>query len=95
MKGSVCKCGFKTISLDIPCPRCGKTMSPQEFPDSGRVLSYVKLGIPPEKRIRPMDLVMVEILDGPKIVCWTNSEITKDQVVRIKMEDGIFLCEPF
>ena len=94
MKGSACKCGFKTISLSSICPRCGKTMSSQEFPDSGRVLSYVKLGVFPEKRNYPMDLVMVELLDGPKIVCWANSEISKDQVVRIKTEDGILRCEP-
>lgn len=94
MKGFACKCGFKTISSDSICRKCGKTMSPQEFLDSGRVLSYVKLGVFPEKRNYPMDLVMVELLDGPKIVCWTNSEISKDQVVRIKTEDGILRCEP-
>jgi|YelNatPaOPRAMG01_1025707.scaffolds.fasta_scaffold08475_6 uncharacterized OB-fold protein len=95
MKGLSCKCGFKTISTCNICPRCGATMSPQEFQDSGRVLSHVKLGISPEKRSEPMDLVMVEILDGPKIVCWTNREISKDQVVRVRREGGLFVCEPY
>jgi uncharacterized OB-fold protein len=92
IEGSECKCGFKTVSKEADCPRCGKRMSPRIFFDEGKVLSYVKLDVPPEHTETPMDLVMVEIDNGPKIVCWADFPLKADQRVKIVSERGILVC---
>ena len=93
IEGSECKCGFKTISNEADCPRCGKKMSPRKFFDEGKVLSYVKLGVPPEHYDRPMDIVMVEIDNGPKIVCWADFPLKVDQRVKVVYEKGLLVCQ--
>jgi len=92
IEGSECKCGFKTISKNPECPRCGKRMSPRKFFDEGKVLSFVKLGVSPENSKAPMNLVMVEIDNGPKLVCWTDALLKADQRVKVSSEGGLLLC---
>jgi len=94
IEGSICKCGFKTIAQRDACPRCGKRMIPKEFLDEGIVLSFTRLQIPPEGFLAPLDLVMVELDEGPKLVCWTDSELKVDQKVRIYTEGEIMRCKP-
>jgi len=94
IEGFECKCGYKTISKNIDCPRCGRTMSPRKFFDEGKILSYVKLGVMPEHHIQPMDLAMVEIDEGPKIVCWADAGLKMEQRVKVLKTDDILWCSP-
>jgi len=93
MKGSFCKCGYKTISQKDACPSCGRLMEKCEFSDSGRVLALIKSDMIPEKHATPMHLVMVGITEGPMIICWTNSNISKDQIVKVSHQDGLMRCD--
>ncbi|MDH4123900.1 MAG: hypothetical protein OEV21_07455 [Thermoplasmata archaeon] len=94
MKGSICECGYKTIALAKICPRCGNEMVEKFFSDFGKVLTYVKLRIPPENYSTPLDLAMVEIDNGPQITCWTDRELTVDQIVRVLANGSKYSCEP-
>jgi len=94
MLGSICTCGFKTISIKESCPRCGRIMTRKEFPDYGKVLSYVKLGVLPEGLQTAMNLAMVEIVDGPQLPCWTTSQLSIGEYVKVFLEDESFRCEP-
>lgn len=92
IEGSECKCGFKTVSKNPDCPRCGRRMSPRKFFDEGRVLSYVKLGVKPEHSDAVMDLVMVEIDKGPKLVCWSETPLKAEQRVKVVSENELLIC---
>lgn len=69
-------------------------MSSVKYPDEGIVLSYTRLQIPPNGFAAPLDLVMVEIDDGPKLVCWTDTPLEIDQRVRVLTEEGLLRCRP-
>ncbi len=92
IEGYECKCGFKTISLKPTCPRCGRTMEQRKFFDEGRVLSYVSLKVQPEDYSEPMDLVMVEIDNGPQVVCWTNDPLKVEQRIKVYQDGPIIRC---
>jgi len=94
IEGSECRCGFKTISTRVSCPRCKKPMNRASFPDEGKVLSYTRLQVPPEGFNAPLDIVMVEIDTGPKLVCWTDSSLEVDQRVRVFSDQGMLRCIP-
>lgn len=94
IEGFECKCGYKTISKNTDCPRCGRIMIPRKFFDEGKVLSFVKLGVLPENHTELMNLAMVEIDDGPKIVCWADASLKMEQRVRVFKSDGILQCSP-
>jgi len=93
MEGSECKCGFKTISKRLECSKCGKRMEPRTFSDEGKILSFVQLGIPPEHHDKSMDIAMVEIDDGPKLICWADVKLSPEQRVRVFSEDGLLRCK--
>jgi uncharacterized OB-fold protein len=92
INGSECKCGFKTISSKSTCPRCGRTMEPRKFFDEGTVLSFMPLKVQPEGFERPMDLVMVEIDNGPQLVCWTDEPMKADQRIKVFEEGKLIRC---
>jgi len=94
INGSECRCGFRTISIRPSCPICGKMMVQKEFPDEGRVLSYTRLQVPPEGFNVPLDLAMIEIQEGPKLVCWTESELEIGQMVEVYLDQNMFKCKP-
>ena len=50
-------------------------MEQRKFFDEGKVLSYVSLKVQPEDHGEPMDLVMVEIDNGPQLACWTDEPL--------------------
>ena len=94
MKGHVCKCGFKTTAKRQRCPRCGKLLKPSYWPNQGTVLAYVKLGVVPAKHDFPADLLLVEIKNGPKIVCWTDTAFSVgDDVTFVQLGDAC-ICSP-
>lgn len=93
IEGSECRCGYKTVSKKSVCPSCGKRMEPREFSDEGKVLSFVKLEIPPEHHDKPMNIVMVEIDDGPKMICWAANILAQNQRVKVFSEGGLIQCK--
>ena len=94
MKGSSCRCGFKMISVRKRCPRCGKLMRPEEWPDEGRVLSHSSLGVVPNGLDKPYDLVLVGIDKGPRLLCWSPVPVKVDDPVKIEVRDGTYFCSP-
>jgi hypothetical protein len=90
----VCKCGFKTTAKRLRCPRCNKLMTLTYWPNQGTVLAHVRLGVVPVKYDFPMDLLMLEIRNGPKIVCWTDTSFSKgDEVTFVQLGDAC-ICSP-
>jgi len=67
-------------------------MDQRKFFDEGKVLSYVSLKVQPEDHGEPMDLVMVEIDNGPQLVCWTNEPLKVDQRIKVYQDGGITRC---
>jgi uncharacterized OB-fold protein len=67
-------------------------MEQRKFFDEGKVLSYVSLKVQPEDHAQPMDLVMVEIDNGPKLVCWTSESLKADQRIKVYMDGAIIRC---
>ena len=67
-------------------------MTPRKFFDEGKILSFVKLGVAPEHHDKPMNLVMVEIDNGPKQICWAEDTLAAEQRVRVHTEGGLYLC---
>ena len=92
IEGSECKCGYRTISVKSTCPRCGRSMEQRKFFDEGKVLSYVSLKVQPENHKEPLDLVMVEIDNGPKLVCWTDEPLKADQRIMVYLDGDIIRC---
>jgi uncharacterized OB-fold protein len=76
------------------CPRCGKRMKAAEWPAEGRVLSFVKLGIDLDGHKRPMNLLLVGVQKGPKIVCWTDLTPAIDETVLICPSEDSYYCFP-
>ena len=94
MKGSKCRCGFRTTAVRARCPRCGKPLKAVYWPNQGKVASYIKLGVVPEGHDFPMDLLLVDIEDGPRIVCWTDTLFSVDEnVTFVPLEEG-YICSP-
>jgi len=94
VKGSKCKCGFATVADRRICPRCGKRMKKDEWPDEGKVVSFTRLQAIPEGLQDPCNLVLVTIEDGPKIVCWTSGTLKVDDEVAVTDVNGKYLCGP-
>ena len=64
------------------------------WPNQGKVAAYVRLGVVPDGHDFPVDLLMVEVEDGPKIVCWTDTPFSAgDMVTFVQLEEG-YLCSP-
>lgn len=69
-------------------------MKPDEWPDEGKVLSFTRLQAIPEGLQDPYDLALVNIEDGPKIICWTSGTLKVDDEVAVTEMKGKFLCNP-
>ncbi|UCE91136.1 MAG: hypothetical protein JSV90_06865 [Methanobacteriota archaeon] len=94
MRGYKCKCGFATVADRMRCPRCGKHMKLTYWPNRGKVLAYVRLGVFPKGGEFPMDLLMIEVEDGPKLACWTDLPFSKgDDITFVQLEDN-YICSP-
>ena len=95
MKGMKCKCGFATTSLRNKCPRCGRLMTPAEWADEGKVLSFTHLQAVPEGMSDPYDLVLVKInRKGPKVVCWAKKKMDENESVLVTESGGKYMCVP-
>jgi len=94
LKGSKCKCGFATLSDKRICPRCGKRMRPEEWPDEGKVLSFTRLQAIPEGLEDPYNMALVGIEKGPKVICWTSGTLKEKDEVRITEVKGRYICVP-
>jgi uncharacterized OB-fold protein len=95
MKGMKCKCGFASVSEKVKCPKCGRLMKPAEWPDDGKVLSFIPLQATPEGLDNPYNLVLVEMADkGPKVVCWTSGKLKEDEEVSVTDRSGKLFCSP-
>ena len=92
MKGQKCRCGFATVAEHPRCPRCGKLMKPAEWPDEGKVLSFTRLNVIPQGFENPYNLVLVGLLKGPKVVCWTSVTLHEEDLVAIQEHNGRYLC---
>jgi uncharacterized OB-fold protein len=94
MKGLKCRCGFATTANRIRCPRCGKQMRVTEWPNVAKVLAFVKLGVIPDGHELPMDLLMLQVEDGPKLVCWTDTKMSEGEEVNFTQVDRTYICSP-
>lgn len=69
-------------------------MKAKYWPNQGKVAAYVKLGVVPCGHDFPMDLLMVDVDNGPRIVCWTDTPFSAgDSVTFVPLEEG-YLCSP-
>lgn len=93
IEGSECKCGYKTLSKKPECLRCGRQMVPRKFFDEGKVLSFVKLGMPPMYHEKLLNIVMVEIDNGPKIICWTDEVMAPERRVKAFYDQDLLMCK--
>jgi uncharacterized OB-fold protein len=95
MKGMKCRCGFATTSQRNKCPKCGRLMTPAEWADVGKVLSFTRLQAVPEGMSDPYDLVLVGIdRKGPKVVCWAKDKLDENEGVLVTESGGKYLCVP-
>jgi len=94
MKGSKCRCGFATVADRRKCPRCGKALTPKEWPDEGKVLSFEELQVTPEGFDAPFNLALVGVEEGPKVICWTSGRLKVDDQVTISDKSSRFVCSP-
>ena len=94
MKGVRCKCGFSTVAQRNLCPRCGKQMTATDWPDRGKVLSFTRLDAMPERLDAPYNLVLVSVEKGPKIVCWSDTDLKPDDEVNVIQRNGKCFCRP-
>ena len=94
MKGLKCKCGFATTAIRLRCPRCEKHMRVAYWPNQGRVLAFIKLDIIPDGQEFPMDLLMLEVKDGPKFICWTDTPFSKGDIVTFVQLGSSYICSP-
>jgi uncharacterized OB-fold protein len=69
-------------------------MEEAEWPDEGQVLSFTPLKAIPEGLKDPHNLALVGISKGPKLVCWTTSELNDADRVAIAEVSGKFFCSP-
>jgi len=93
-KGVKCKCGYMTVARKLRCPNCGKQMKPADWEDKGKVLSFTYLNAIPEGLPDPYNLALVEIQDGPKMVCWTSGRLKENDIVVITQHNGKYICSP-
>ena len=93
-KGLKCRCGYKTVAEKLRCPKCGRQMKPADWKDKGKVLSFTYLNAIPEGFSDPYNLALVEIEDGPKMVCWTSGRLKENDIVVITQHDGKYICKP-
>lgn len=93
-KGFKCKCGYMTVAKKQSCPKCSKPMKPAEWEDKGKVLSFTYLNAIPEGLPDPYNLALVEIEDGPKMVCWTLGRLKENDIVVITQHNGKYICSP-
>ena len=95
MKGMKCKCGFASVSEKTRCPRCGRQMRAEEWPDHGKVASFTALQAVPEGFDVPYNLALVEIAEkGPKVVCWTSGRLKEQDEVSVADLNGKLICTP-
>lgn len=94
MNGVKCRCGFATTARRLRCPRCGKHMKVTYWPNQGRVLAFIKLDIIPTGQEFPMDLLMLEVEDGPKFICWTDTPFSIGERVTFVQLGSSFICSP-
>jgi uncharacterized OB-fold protein len=83
-----------TVAKKLRCPKCGRQMKPADWADKGKVLSFTYLKALPEGLTDSYNLALVEIEDGPKMVCWTTGRLKENDVVVITQLDGKFFCSP-
>lgn len=69
-------------------------MKAKDWPDEGHVLSFERLQVIPEGLAEPYNMALVEIVKGPKLVCWTSKTLTIDDQVRIVEQNGKYFCSP-
>jgi uncharacterized OB-fold protein len=94
LRGSRCRCGFATVGEKILCPRCGRRMKAAEWPEEGTVLSFVTLGAELEGHKNPVNLLLVGIAKGPKLICWTESTLSEGDMVLVCPSDKVYHCFP-
>lgn len=93
-KGSKCKCGYMTVAKKMRCTKCGKQMKPADWEDKGKVLSFTYLNAIPEGLSDLYNIALVEVEDGPKMVCWISGTVEENDVVVITQRDGKYICSP-
>lgn len=64
------------------------------WPNQGTVLAYVKLSVVPVEYDFPMDLLMLEVKNGPKIVCWTDMPFSVGDAVTFVQLGDTYICSP-
>ena len=93
MKGFSCRCGFRTVSTSRHCPRCGKEMTPAEWGDRGRVLSSARLTVRNGDAPQKIRIVLVAVTDGPKIVCFSEDDLSVGEEAIVSQVDGRCTCK--
>jgi len=62
------------------------------WPNQANVIVYIKLGVVPEGQEFPMDLLMLEVKNGPKFVCWTDAPMSEGEEVTFVQIENTYIC---
>lgn len=62
------------------------------WPNQAHVIAYIRLGLTPEGHEFPMDLLMLEVTDGPKFVCWTDTKLSEGEEVTFVQIENTYIC---
>jgi uncharacterized OB-fold protein len=70
-------------------------MSPSEWEENGKILSFIELKVVPQGFENPYNMALVELMEkGPKVICWTMEVLKEDDEVVVSEFNGKFICSP-
>lgn len=92
VKASVCDCGKVSIVHRERCPSCRQKMRVEDVGNQGIVLTYTTLQSPPEGFKPPINLAIVELKNGAKILCEARCEMQIGKEVIIEEVGEKYLC---
>lgn len=96
VEASQCSCGEVTAPPRKSCLKCGRIMKAIELESRGNILTYTILYAVPEGFNAPLNLVMVELEKGAKLLCRYRGDSVPEigMDVNLKKEKDHHYCEP-
>ncbi len=96
VEASICSCGQLTTPPRRSCLKCGRIMKAIELENKGKILTYTTLHAVPEGFQAPLDIVMVELDKGAKLLCRYRGDPKPEMGmdVNLKKERDQYYCEP-
>lgn len=92
VKCSVCECGRLSILLREICPSCRKRMMVEDIGNKGKILTFTTLYSAPEGFTTPINIAMVELENGARLLCEARCEMRIGKEVKIEEEGEKYFC---